>query len=58
MARAKKVLWKNYTFADGYRIDVRGGFGKTELAAEERRHGKCLSVTTDLILWPAKAVRP
>lgn len=58
MAKAKKVTWKKYTFADGYSVDVRGGLGKTELAYEERRHGKCLSVKVEQILMPTKAVRP
>lgn len=34
----KKQTWKRYEFSDGYVVCVKG-FDKSELAAEERKHG-------------------
>lgn len=53
----KTATWKRYTYEDGYCEDVRGGLERSELAAEERRHGKCLSIEVERVFMPAKAVR-
>lgn len=40
-----QVVWKEYTFADGY-ITICKGMSKRELAWEESKHGKVVSIRT------------
>lgn len=53
----KTATWIRYTFKDGYTEEVRGGYGRSELAAEERRHGECISIKAERVFMPPKAVR-
>ncbi|MBQ2427754.1 MAG: hypothetical protein II264_04620 [Ruminococcus sp.] len=53
----KGTVWKRYTFEDGYTEDVRGGYERSELAAEERRHGKVKTIEAERVFMPPKAVR-
>lgn len=53
----KGTVWIKYTFADGYIVEVRGGFGSAEFTAEERRHGRCVDIQAETVIMPSKAVR-
>ena len=52
----KTATWIKYTFKDGYTEEVRGGYGRSELAAEERRHGKVKNIEVERVFMPPKAV--
>ena len=41
--KEKQMGWKEYVFEDGYRCQCRG-MDKIELAHEELKHGKLISV--------------